>query len=1082
MQPTPPYGDDSTRAEAATSPNMFPEDVVRLRDDTGSVGLIYETFEQQAEDIESDEEDEHQMLVRGQVSVFWLTGEESVRDEKDLEVVDRQLMHGDVVCWADNPLGQAGHVVGVRLSVDVEASGGRRFAGVPTTALAHIQPLRAGMYVVLGTWLGCIQSVVDAVHVQFDDGSVCKVLGQNQEQLDFEEDKADLFVDEEQCPFFPGQQVFTDDTSVFHNAEWLQGAYRGKREGVVILVEPEELVVDWLAACKFGDQEREAPPTVVGAREVKPFSYFNPTCWELGCRALLRPGLTLAELASLSAAGAAGAAAPEAQAQAAQGAPATAAAGGGRKHDPVLPERAPEAASVRPQAPSAHAPARGRRRRSGGQARERRREARRAASPPDVLQVVMTRTVVDVLWQDGTLSEGVESQRLCPLNLMRDHDLWPNEFVEEVGDDDGDTAAAPAGQAAPPARTGIVRKMDPEARIATVTWLGRRQDGTLEPVTESCATEEVSVYGLRLHQDYQYRIGDVVLRLAPPEDAAEVVGGGGGASTTATAEPALSAAEADETLSWVGEIIGIGPGTLSICCANGTLAEVSPESVFVVSREDDDADVDGDIGDSASEGSSWETVDEDGASEGGDMQGLSEHEHISRQWEAEAQIEAEARMLMGDREDDPDAMEDSLGALPPEPAGVPGSIDGESGEPQEPGAAPGAAASPIGDAAGGNGGSAMAAGFKLLADLRRAWAEPGGIGSMISTVMGEQQDGGQCRDHEPEERPRDGAPEGATAEDSGPSNATDGGQPAGEEVPSAPPPVQAGGEAQPEEAFERYAGVTEATDHSYANEPMQPTDARRWQKRVLKDLKLLSRNLPDTIWVRSYVQHLGLLRAAMLGARGTPYHDNLFFFDVYLPPTYPSTPPEVNFHSHGRRINPNLYEDGKVCLSLLNTWSGNKDEMWNPEESTLLQVLVSIQGLVLVPKPYYNEAGYEKQVGSAEGEKNAALYNENAFLLSCRSMLDTIRRPPQHFEALVRTHFVKAAPTIMSKIDQYLEGKPVGAPPGGHEGGDGCSGENSSGDPSLNEFEMPSSPGFRLMLGKLRPRMLQAFQSLGANL
>jgi hypothetical protein len=27
-----------------------------------------------------------------------------------------------------------------------------------------------------------------------------------------------------------------------------------------------------------------------------------------------------------------------------------------------------------------------------------------------------------------------------------------------------------------------------------------------------------------------------------------------------------------------------------------------------------------------------------------------------------------------------------------------------------------------------------------------------------------------------------------------------------------------------------------------------------------------------------------------------------------------------------------------------------------------LQVLVSIQGLVLVPKPYFNEAGYERQV------------------------------------------------------------------------------------------------------------------------
>lgn len=30
-----------------------------------------------------------------------------------------------------------------------------------------------------------------------------------------------------------------------------------------------------------------------------------------------------------------------------------------------------------------------------------------------------------------------------------------------------------------------------------------------------------------------------------------------------------------------------------------------------------------------------------------------------------------------------------------------------------------------------------------------------------------------------------------------------------------------------------------------------------------------------------------------------------------------------------------------------------------------LQVLVSIQGLVLVPEPYYNEAGYSRQVGGS---------------------------------------------------------------------------------------------------------------------
>ena len=39
------------------------------------------------------------------------------------------------------------------------------------------------------------------------------------------------------------------------------------------------------------------------------------------------------------------------------------------------------------------------------------------------------------------------------------------------------------------------------------------------------------------------------------------------------------------------------------------------------------------------------------------------------------------------------------------------------------------------------------------------------------------------------------------------------------------------------------------------------------------------------------------------------------------------------------RFNPNLYADGKVCLSLLGTWhGGDSSEKWNPLQSNLLQV------------------------------------------------------------------------------------------------------------------------------------------------
>jgi len=67
----------------------------------------------------------------------------------------------------------------------------------------------------------------------------------------------------------------------------------------------------------------------------------------------------------------------------------------------------------------------------------------------------------------------------------------------------------------------------------------------------------------------------------------------------------------------------------------------------------------------------------------------------------------------------------------------------------------------------------------------------------------------------------------------------------------------------------------------------------------------------------------------------------------------------VYYHSGGLRVNPNLYESGKVCLSLLNTWTGSGNEVWNPKSSTILQVLLSLQALVLNENPYFNEAGYD---------------------------------------------------------------------------------------------------------------------------
>lgn len=48
---------------------------------------------------------------------------------------------------------------------------------------------------------------------------------------------------------------------------------------------------------------------------------------------------------------------------------------------------------------------------------------------------------------------------------------------------------------------------------------------------------------------------------------------------------------------------------------------------------------------------------------------------------------------------------------------------------------------------------------------------------------------------------------------------------------------------------------------------------------------------PAEVYVRAYESRMDLLRAVIIGAEGTPYHDGLFFFDVHFPSNYPNVPP-----------------------------------------------------------------------------------------------------------------------------------------------------------------------------------------------
>ena len=146
------------------------------------------------------------------------------------------------------------------------------------------------------------------------------------------------------------------------------------------------------------------------------------------------------------------------------------------------------------------------------------------------------------------------------------------------------------------------------------------------------------------------------------------------------------------------------------------------------------------------------------------------------------------------------------------------------------------------------------------------------------------------------------------------------------------------------------------TDHHYISK-QRPLTADL-MRRIMKETEIMRETLPDGIFVRSWDSRLDLLRVLIVGPHDTPYEFAPFVIDLHYGASFPNSSPDAFFHSwtyNVGRINPNLYEDGRICLSLLGTWEGDsRNEEWSSKNSTVLQLLVSLMGLVLVKEPYYS--------------------------------------------------------------------------------------------------------------------------------
>lgn len=161
------------------------------------------------------------------------------------------------------------------------------------------------------------------------------------------------------------------------------------------------------------------------------------------------------------------------------------------------------------------------------------------------------------------------------------------------------------------------------------------------------------------------------------------------------------------------------------------------------------------------------------------------------------------------------------------------------------------------------------------------------------------------------------------------------------------------------------------------------------------------------------------VKALITGPKDTPYEGGFFLFSLKFPEDYPLKPPSAQLKtlSPGVRFNPNLYEEGKVCLSIIGTWSGPK---WTVC-MTMKTVLISIQSL-MSEMPYRNEPGHDSDSDTLCHQYNDCI-NFHTFRVA---VIGVLKNPPPAFKEflpVMEEQFVKDFDSYSKRLKKLKDTK-----------------------------------------------------------
>lgn len=194
-------------------------------------------------------------------------------------------------------------------------------------------------------------------------------------------------------------------------------------------------------------------------------------------------------------------------------------------------------------------------------------------------------------------------------------------------------------------------------------------------------------------------------------------------------------------------------------------------------------------------------------------------------------------------------------------------------------------------------------------------------------------------------------------------------------------------------------------------------------KRLLKEIRqLITEQNKKSLLENDYLvafdeSNMNKVQAIIKCPYDSVYRHKFVRLNFDIPEDYPHSPPKVTFVNYdGVRIHPNMYEDGKCCSTILNTWPSD-NEKWTSS--------MGIETILLTFHSFFDNNPYTYEPGGRDDPS----YTEYVLFQSWKTCLLRYIHDyaqPEIFTTFIHNYLMVYVEDIFNDLTNLLEQYPYG--------------------------------------------------------